>query len=322
MTTKKHEILWITDPWETLDHRRDTTLRLMEEANSANVKQRWCSVRSIRLEGSKVVLDASQVMQINAERTSESFRLGSPRTLSPNDFTSIHYRTDPPIDLSYLHPLQLLQLGIQGSRSTELINPAPILFGMNEKFIASHLKNLMPASLASSQWEHLLKFGKKEGRTVLKPLHEAQSHGIHLLDWTTPLHVEQSRAKIEAISRGFTTPVLLQRYLEEILDGETRLWFVDGKLLATIKKLPIPGDFRVNMDQGSLLAPTTLTRKQSQSATQIGKLLKTQGIRLAAVDLIGNWITDFNLTSPGLITLMEKVLQANLARKIIQKLYP
>ncbi len=321
MGKKRHQVLWITDPWETLDHRRDTTLRLMQEAQISGLTQWWCNVRSIRLDGSKVVLDAKKVIEIASERAPESFRFGPLRVMAPHSFTSIHYRTDPPIDLAYLHPLQLLHLALEGRSATELVNPAPVLFGLNEKFEASLLGKMMPPSIVSSQWEHLLKFGKKEGRTVLKPLHEAQSHGIHLLDWGTPAGVRQAEAKIRSISHDFSAPVLLQRYLEDILDGETRLWFLDGSLLATVKKLPLPGDFRVDIDQGSLLAPTTLTQKQSRLATKIAQHLKNREIRLAAVDLIGDWITDFNLTSPGLITLMEKTLQCNLAREIIQKLY-
>ncbi len=321
MGKKSHKILWITDPWETLDHRRDTTLRLMEEAKLKGLTQFWSNVRSIRLEGGRVLLDAQKVLSIAPERSPESFRFGKAQVLTPSDVTSIHYRTDPPIDLAYLHPLQLLKLGLTGTRSTELINPASVLFQLNEKFEASKLGKIMPPSLVSSQWQKLLEFGKKERRTVLKPLFEAQSHGIHLLDWSSSDGIHQAKAKIETLSHEFSTPVLLQRYLEEILEGETRLWFLDGELLATAKKLPIPGDFRVDMDHGSLLAPTQLTRKQKRWVTPIAKHLKTHKIRFAAVDLIGDHLTDFNFTSPGLITLMEKSLQRNLAREIINRLY-
>jgi glutathione synthase len=317
----RNKILWITDPWETLDHRRDTTLRLMEEAQLAGLTQWWCSVRSIRLEGSQVVFDAKKVLSVDPERSLKSFRFEPVQVSAPKNFTSIHYRTDPPVDLSYLQPLQLLEFGLRGCRSTELINPASVLFQLNEKFEATALGKVMPPSLVSSQWEHLLHFGQKEHRTVLKPLHEAQSHGIELLDWTTPTGVSQAKAKIQTLSSQFSTPVLLQRYLEEIDEGETRLWFLDGRLLATVKKLPIPGDFRVDIDQGSLLAPTQLHPKQRRWVAPIAKHLKSHKIRLAAVDLIGDRLTDFNFTSPGLITLMEKTLQRNLAREIIHKLY-
>ncbi len=322
MVKKIHRILWITDPWETLDHARDTTLRLMEEAQLAKLEQWWCDVRSIRLEGAHVLVDAKKVLKIDPTRTTEAFRFTAERAIKPSDFTSIHYRTDPPIDLAYLHPLQLLHLSLADSKSEKLINPSRILFSLNEKFEASTLGKLLPPSIVSSQWNHLVQFGKKEGKAVLKPLHDAQSHGIHLLDFSTTPGLKDAQHKIQEASQNYSVPVLLQRYLKAIETGETRLWFLDGRLLATVKKLPLPGDFRVNIDRGSRLAPTKLSLKQTQIARQIGKHLRAHQIRLAAVDLIENWVTDFNFSSPGLITLMEHTLNRNLARIIIEKLYP
>src|SRR5205823_7964680 len=98
------------------------------------------------------------------------------------------------------------------------------------------------------------------------------------------------------------------------------LWYADGKLIGMAKKLPLAGDFRVNIDRGSKLAPARLDARQKTAGLAISRLLKSAGIRLAAVDLIGPWITDFNFTSPGLIPEMEALLGENLARAIVRSL--
>ena len=103
-----------------------------------------------------------------------------------------------------------------------------------------------------------------------------------------------------------------------IAEGEQRLWFVDGKLLAAVRKLPQTGDFRVNIDGGSRVVATRLTRREREVAAKIGRVLRREKIRLAAVDLIEGWITGFNFTSPGLIVAMERVLGENLARPIVR----
>ncbi len=317
---KKPHFLWITDPWETLDHPRDTTLRLAQEAYRLGFKQSWANVRSIRYERNKVVIDSKPLISVPDSRESSDFKWGKLRTGSPCDFTSIQFRTDPPVDRAYLHPLQLLSLAVKDSKSTEVVNPLSVLLTLNEKMEAAALGSLMPPSLVSSQWEHLLQFGKMEGKTVLKPLDDAQSHGIELLEWKTPASRQKSKEILNRATAGFYAPVILQKYLKGISEGEIRLWFLDGKLLATVKKLPLSGDFRVNMDRGSQIIPYPLSSKEKKKASQISQHLKSRKIRLAAVDLIEDWVTDFNFTSPGLIFQMETLLNKNLARPIISAL--
>lgn len=308
--------LWVTDPWDTLDHEKDTTLRLAQEAALLGYGSFWCDVKSIRYQDHRVAFDAAPVTALPPQ---PGQRPSATKAMEVGDFSSIHYRVDPPVDLAYLHPLQLLNLGLQPHKKskTRLVNPAEILFMQNEKMEASFLGSLMPETLVSCQWEHLKEFTKKHRRVVLKPLHEAQSKGIELLQWKGPAEEAHIKAVVQKSTQNFQAPVLLQVYLPGIAEGEQRLWFVDGKLLATVRKLPLKNDFRVNIDAGSGLQKTFLNARENEAAKKIGKFLKSEEIRLAAVDLIDGLITDFNFTSPGLITQMEKVLGQNLAKSII-----
>lgn len=312
--------LWITDPWETLDHPKDTTLRLIQEAAAQGISQAWCDVKTLRLETGRVLLDAQPILSIEPTRQAQSVKWGPTQILSPEDFTSIQYRTDPPVDLAYLHPLQLLALALQKAPNTEIVNPIEVLLSQNEKMESAALEGLMAPTLVSSQWDRLLQFGKSEGRTVLKPLHEAQSHGIELLDWKTEEGLKKTQETLQTATSGFKTPVLLQKFLVGVSDGEVRLWFLDGELLTSLKKYPLAGDFRVNLDRGSSLAPHILTSQEKQKIPLISKHLRSKKIRLAALDLIEGFITDFNFTSPGVIVETEELLHENLARPIISAL--
>lgn len=310
--------LWITDPWNTLDHRLDTSLRLALEAQELGAENFWCDVRSIRWEEGRVSLDARKLEIRSPERAPEDFALGEPSPAEPRAFSSLQYRTDPPVDLAYLHPLQLL--GLDAKARARIVNPPSVLMMMNEKLEGALLGDLMPPTVVSSRWEALESFGRKQGQTVLKPLHQAQSKGVKLLDWRDSDSRDLARREIEAASSGFCQPVLLQRYLPGIADGEVRLWFIDGRLLAFARKLPLKGDFRVDIDRGSGLAPHRITTSERRIAARIGRLLRSSGTRLAAVDLIEGRVTDFNFTSPGLITQMERVLDTNLAGPIVKAL--
>jgi glutathione synthase len=304
------KFLWITDPWPTLDVEHDTTLRLAQEAEKQGHESWWCDVKSIRWLHDRTILEASRMRP-------DSFTLSLQETRNASDFDSLQYRVDPPVDLAYLQPLQILRVG---SSNAEIVNPVDALLVANEKLEGMLIPELAPPSIASSQWDRLLEFGESEKKTVMKPLHTAQSNGIELLDWANASGVRRARKLIQDATLQFERPVLLQRYLKAIEKGETRLWFLDGKLLASARKLPLSGDFRVNIDQGSKLVAHSPTAVEKSAARAIGKRLRALKVRLAAVDLIDGKVTDFNITSPGLILQMEKVTGQNLARKIIQAL--
>jgi glutathione synthetase len=308
--------LWITDPWETLDHEQDTTLRLAREAALLGFGSYWCDVKSVRWEERHVTVDAAPV---EGDPPGVTQRPSPTQAFDVSQFSSIHYRVDPPVDLDYLHPLQLIHMGIQTAKKNkaQLVNPAELLLSRNEKMEAVFLKSLMPETMVSCQWERLKEFAKKHRKTVLKPLNDAQSHGVELIYWKGPSEEENIKALLAKATRNFQASVLLQVFLPGISEGEQRLWFVDGKLLAAIRKYPLKNDFRVNIDGGSAIQKTFLNGKEQNAAKEIGKFLKSSKIRLAAVDLADGLITDFNFTSPGLITQMEKILNRNLAKEII-----
>jgi glutathione synthase len=199
-----------------------------------------------------------------------------------------------------------------------LVNPAQALVLFSEKTFAAEIPELFPDTCVSSEKAVLEDFVNSRGMAVLKPLHLAQSKGVTRVESSNAglLHRELALA-----SEGFTRPILLQEYLPEVAQkGETRLWFVDGELLAAVQKVPARGEFVIDMDRGGSLAKATLTRADREGARKIGSLLRKHRIRLAAVDWIAGKITDFNITSPGLIVAMEKLLQRDLASLIVRRL--
>ncbi len=318
--TPSKSILWVTDAWDTLDHKQDSTLRLAQETILQGQRSFWCNSKDISVRNSKVIIEAKQLIEILPERNCGDIKRGASSLYSPSDFYTIHYRADPPVDLSYIHPLQILWSFTRSSKQTEVVNPISALLLMGEKIEPLNIPGLSPPCVVSSNWDILLNFGKKIKRTVLKPLNSAQSKGVEKIDWSSPSELDRAKILIESATDHFKIPVLLQRFQPEIVDGEYRFWFLDGKFLASIQKLPIPGDFRVNHDRGSQVRFKAPGAREKKAINVIGRHLSELKIRLAAVDMIGGFVTDFNFTSPGLLTVMEDVLHTNLAKSIVQKL--
>jgi glutathione synthase len=228
------------------------------------------------------------------------------------------------VDLAYLQPLQLVDLDLERRRETdgpgaELVNPAAVLFGRGGKLLAC-TPQLSPPTVAATGWDLLSSFGRAERRVIAKPLHQAQSKGVALLDFDGEDACARSRVALHALTDGFTRPALLQRYLPGVLGGETRLWLVDGELIACVRKRAAAGSYKIDMDKGGTLAPHTLDALERERAPLVCALLRRHGIRLAAVDLIDGLVTDCNFTSPGLLPLMEQLLETNLARVVVERL--
>ena len=311
--------LWVTDPWKTLDHPRDTTLRLIQEALAAGEAASWCDPSGLRLERGGLVARCRRVRSAPAGREAAGWVLDPAEDVELGAFDLALYRVDPPVDRRYLEHLQLLAC-CAGRGGPEVVNPVRVLLCCSDKLGPPALLRAMPPTVVSSSWECLCEFGGAEGRTVLKPMGGAQSRGVQLLDWTTPSGRDRARHEIEAASGGLARPVLLQRFLPEIHDGEKRLWFVDGQLLAQVKKRPAEGTFLVDMDKGAACLACDLTLGEARLAGAIGDAFRSGGVRVAAVDVIAGQVTDWNLTSPGMLPTMERLLGRNLAAPVIRAL--
>jgi glutathione synthase len=315
--------LFITDPWPTLDHPRDTTLRLIAEALQLGVTCAWTDTKSVRWQHDAALVDAFHVRSIGPDRAAAAIDLVPLGPRRPSDFQQVHYRTDPPVDLAYLQPLQLIDLDLERAatdgRRSELVNPAAVLTTRCEKLLACN-PTLAPPTVAAGVWDVLAAFGEAEGRVVAKPLHQCQSKDVALLDFETTVGRERARAVLGRLTEGFTRPAMLQRYLPGVLEGETRLWLADGRLVACVRKRAAAGTYKIDMDKGGTLARHELTLAEERQVPAITRVLARHGVRLAAVDLIDGLVTDCNFTSPGLLPLMEEVLGENLAGPVIETL--
>jgi glutathione synthase len=313
------KLLWVTDAWDTLDHPRDTTLRLIQESLSLGLRAWWCDPSGLRFESGSVLARCRSVTGAPPDRGASGWHLEEPRDVELATFDQVHYRTDPPVDCHYWEHLQLLVWASAGGRPA-VVNPPAVIALHGDKLGPGTLARALPPTVVTSSWECLRTFGRAEGRTVLKPLGGAQSRGVQLLDWSAPDGVEHARRAIEELSRDFARPVMLQRFLPDVYAGEKRLWFVDGELLACVRKRPHEGTFVIDMDKGSACEPCELGSAEERLARAIGETFRSQKVRLAAVDVIGGYVTDWNLTSPGMIPMMERVLGRNLARPIVEAL--
>ncbi len=310
------KILWITDPWDVIEHPLETTSRLMQESVAMKIPTFWCSLHDIFIQHGKTIIRAFQVTHADEPLSAASFQFGPERFYRSKDFHQIHYRVDPPVDERYRTPLVMLAQ----DEDAPVVNPLRHLLMGSEKVEGLRIPRLSPKSFVGTNIDQIMDFMQTVGDTfVVKPLFNAMSKGVDRITYKKSERAETAQT-LARLTQNQTAPLFIQEYFPSIADGELRLWFAGYECIGHLRKHPLPGDFKVDIDAGSQVSETTLHAHEKKAAETIGKYLREQKIKLAAVDLIDGKITDFNFTSPGLLVQMEKVMNRNLAKAVMQKL--
>lgn len=316
---KTPALLWITDPWYTLDHLQDTTLRLMQEAINMGIPTFWSSSDQVLSARKNGEIHAAELRKDSLPFTPDSSRIKLD-SFPLSTFQQIHFRVDPPVDEKYCKLVD--DLMAYGATEKQILNPPDLIKNQSEKIPPSELSRHAPRMIvirSLNDLEKVAQLFKNDSEIVSKPLHLAQSIGVQ--KHAVPQSAAEWGILIEKLTEKFNQEILIEEYMPEINLGEVRLWFAGKKLIGALKKFPKAGDFRVLIDEGSRVSAHELTTTEKSIADDIGIALENQGVLLAAIDLIGNKICDYNITSPGLLVQLEKVHGGkNFAKDVLREL--
>ena len=318
------KFLWITDPWETLDHPNDTTLRLIQESVSLGFINYWCDAESIKLTNGRVTCNGFLILEVKESRDSNSFKLADACEMELTVVDSIQFRIDPPVNSKFLQVYQLVFFSLESllkdnsNIKIQIVNnPTSIL--MSDKIEGLFVGNTHPNTIVSSNCNELIDFAKKNIKIILKPLNYCQGLEVNFIDLSDINSEQNLYGVLKNATENFTRLIVAQEFLHQIQEGETRLWYLDGKLIGFAKKILCSDSYIINTDKGDKIVATELTKHQIELSKKIGVSLMLRGIRLAAIDIINDNITDYNFISPGLLVQIEKVMQKNLANLIINR---
>jgi glutathione synthase/RimK-type ligase-like ATP-grasp enzyme len=304
------DMLWITSSWNSLDHPKDTTLRLMQEGLRLGVGTAWAPSNSIHIQNGRTYVWSRRLLEVGERRREVDFRFDRPTRILVEAFASVQMRVDPPIDTTYTNLLKMLA----SNKGPEIVNPASILLESTSKLEVARLSDVAPKTLIASDWKSLLEFGLSHHKTIMKPVHKLNNIGVKLLKWSNKSAVGRSKASISALSRGFRQPVVLQESVALPLDIELRWWYLDGKLLASVQRR------QTRQITAKTCLPHYLSSAELTLSGKISAHLKMRGIRLAAADILNGYLLELNFASPGLLVETEKALEENLSSIIIKRL--
>jgi glutathione synthase len=282
------KLLFILDPLHTLTIYKDTSLAIMRAAQ-ARGHQLWvCEQHDWHLQREVALVDAQPF-----EFDEKGWILGDKSTHTPGVFDAVLMRKDPPFDNEYLYSTYLLELAQQ--QGARIINDPASIRGWNEKLSVARFPQFTPPFIVTSQREKILAFLAEHNDIIVKPLDGMGGSGIFRLRKDDP----NIFSILETLTRFETQTIMVQRYIPEIVNGDKRILIINGEPLPyALARIPKAGETRGNLAAGGKGVAQPLSQRDLEIAEMVGKTLKQHGLFLVGLDVIGDYLTEVNVTSP------------------------
>src|SRR3954462_1451182 len=219
------------------------------------------------------------------------FTFGGEQTIDLATMDLVLMRQDPPFDMAYITATHLLE-HIQ--ESTLVVNDPVHVRNAPEKLFVTHFPDLMPPTLITSDKAEVLAFRAEYKDIIVKPLFGNGGAGVFHLKPDD----ENLGSLLEMFTQLYREPVIVQKYLPEIREGDKRIILIDGEPVGAINRVPMAGEARSNMHAGGKPMKSELTRREQEICTILGPELKKRGMIFVGIDVIGDYLTEINVTSP------------------------
>jgi glutathione synthase len=236
----------------------------------------------------------------------DHFTLGTPEEADLSTFDVVHLRQDPPFDMGYITTTHLLE---RIHPKTLVVNDPAYVRNAPEKLFVTEFTDLTPPTLITRDRGEIVAFREEHGDIILKPLYGNGGAGVFRIAGGD----ENLAALLEIFEDAFREPFVVQRYLAAVRQGDKRIILVDGKAVGAINRVPAAGEARSNMHVGGRPEPIELTLRDREICERIGPTLKERGLIFVGIDVIGDWLTEINVTSPTGIREVKKFGGADIA---------
>ncbi|MBR0654614.1 glutathione synthase [Plastoroseomonas arctica] len=277
------------DPILSVNPNADSTFALMLEAQARGHAMWHYHPRDLAFQAGALTARAQTV---TVQRGA-----GAHATLGPDEMIDLAtmdvvlMRQDPPFDMAYITSTHLLE---HIHPKTLVVNDPAAVRNAPEKLFVLKFPELMPPTLVTADRARIAAFRAEHGDIILKPLFGNGGAGVfHLRPEDSNLN-----SLIELFTERSREPLMIQRYVPEVRQGDKRIILVDGVAMGAINRVPAAGEARSNMHVGGTPMPTTLTAGEHEICASIGPELRERGMIFVGIDVIGDWLTEINVTSP------------------------
>ncbi|MBP6861890.1 MAG: glutathione synthase [Neisseriaceae bacterium] len=298
-------VLFIADPLSGFKIYKDSTYAMMRELAKRGHQLHHCLSGQMVIEAGVVMTDATLITldaSVTYEDTERSWYAEHDVSRVPlSQFDAVIMRTDPPFDLEYLYATQLLTLAAK--QGAKVFNSGQAMRDFNEKLAILNFAQFTAPTLVSSQQDSIKAFIAEHQDVIVKPLDGMGGSGIFRLRQDDP----NVGSVLEMLTQMGSRTIMAQRYIPEIVAGDKRILVIDGEAMPyALARIPQQGETRGNLAAGGRGVAQPLSERDWAIAKALGPELKSRGILLAGLDVIGDYLTEVNVTSP---TCFQEIMQ-------------
>ncbi|MFZ6749323.1 glutathione synthase [Undibacterium sp. Ren11W] len=293
------KIAFLTDPLSQFKIYKDTTYAMMREAARRGHSIYAFGPEHLALESGVVVAQISQVILTG---DSEAwFRLEPASSVRLSDFDAVLQRKDPPFDMEYIYATYLLELAEQ--QGARVYNKPAAIRNHNEKLSIAQFSQFTTPTLVTRDEQRIRGFHEEHQDIILKPLDGMGGAGIFRIREDGM----NLGSVIETLTLNGTRTIMVQRYIPEIVHGDKRILLIAGKVVPfALARIPQNGEVRGNLAAGGVGVAQELTTRDLEIAQTLAPILHQRGLLLVGLDVIGNCLTEVNVTSP---TCFQEITQ-------------
>ena len=296
------------DPMGSIDINGDSSFALALEAQERGHKLFHYEPKNLSLSQLKPIAKLRSLTVQNI--TGDHFCLGEQRVVDlKTDIDVILMRQDPPFDMSYITATHILE---HVHPHTLVINDPANVRNTPEKLFVTHFKNVMPPTLITSDEEEIFSFRKEFKDIIVKPLFGNGGAGV--------FHIkpddENLSSLVELHKTFYREPLMIQEYVPAVRQGDKRIILIDGEPVGAVNRVPAKGEARSNMHVGGKPMKCDLTGRDREICEIIGPSLKEKGLLFVGIDVIGDYLTEINVTSPTGIQELSRFEDTNIANSI------
>jgi len=289
----------VMDPIESISYKKDSSLAMLWAAQNKGWELWYMEQKDLYLKDGKVLAKmAPLTVDMNPQKW---FERGEYQVEEVCTLDVVLMRKDPPFDNEFIYTTHLLELAAaQGN--TLMVNRPQALRDYNEKIFATHFPQCCPPVLVTRRDDLLREFHTEYKEVIFKPLDG--------MGGTSIFRIQEPGVNlgviIETLTKFGTETIMAQKYLPEIVDGDKRILMIDGEPVPYgLSRIPTNGETRGNLAAGGRGEGRPLTEREQWIAAQVGPTLKAQGILFAGLDVIGDYLTEVNVTSPTCIRELD-----------------
>ena len=313
MRDKSFRLGIVMDPIENIVPKKDSSLAMLLEAERRNYEIHYMLQSDLKLLAGKAI---AQTTILSVEDNLEKwYKFGEQQQVNLDELDVILMRKDPPFDMEYIYTTYILERAeIDG---TLIVNKPSSLRDMNEKIYTAWFSDCSPLTLVTRSMNEIRQFVKTHKKIVIKPLDGMGGKSIFVVHHTD----KNTNVIIETLTDYGTKFAMAQIYIPEIKEGDKRILLIDGEPIPyCLARIPSAQDNRGNLVMGARGKGKKLTDQDIQICKKIGPVLKENGIVFCGIDVIGDYLTEINSTSPTGIRELDRNFNLNISGMLFDEI--